>query len=473
MSLRKLIGLVALSLITLSACHKDLGDYEINMPATPEVVNLDSVYTAIVGDSLIIKPTINNTKGDDIELQWRISVMTGNDVKFTGPALKIIFGLEAQRYTARLTVYNKTNGMKYFHDFFVDGGTEFGSGTAVLSSENGITQFSFIKPNGEVQARLYHAMQGKDLPKDPLNLFLMKNTATGGTLLGYWIITKGGGVRLNANTMQEDPKYPNTIADNYFSAPDNLVVNELKQHPQGILAGVISNVLTYGTTNTWDQSPTYGMFSAAEGEYQLAPSFIMNFNQNQGTYFIGFERNLKQFVRLNVYNGPTYFGTQYDTESTAVFDPKNVGMDLIHMEQLNGSECFAYCKRSDGKVYELSFNVKFTGPFTFSPLKKRLFIRQELITEKTKWQGAKNGIIYLASGNKVYRYNPINEDVRELSTDFGDAEVTMIRLSENEETIMVGVAGSIYYLDISTGKLGTFLKKIDGIPGSPVDVAIR
>ncbi|WP_449437036.1 PKD-like family lipoprotein [Pedobacter steynii] len=219
MNLRKLIGLIALSIISLSACHKDLGDYEINMPATPAVANLDSVYTAIVGDSLIIKPTIKNTNGDDIELQWRISVMTGNDVKFTGPSLKIIFGLEAQRYPARLTVYNKTNGMKYFHDFFVDGGTEFGSGTAVLSLENGTTQFSFIKPGGEVQARLYNAMHGKDLPKDPMNLFLMKNITAGGTLLGYWIITKGGGVRLNVNTMQEDPKYPNTIADNFLQLP--------------------------------------------------------------------------------------------------------------------------------------------------------------------------------------------------------------------------------------------------------------
>ncbi|WP_448635119.1 hypothetical protein [Pedobacter panaciterrae] len=84
MSLRKKIGLIILTIIALSACHKDLGDYEINMPAAPEVSNLDSVYTAVVGDSLIIKPTIKNTKGDDIELQWRISVMTGNDVKFIG-----------------------------------------------------------------------------------------------------------------------------------------------------------------------------------------------------------------------------------------------------------------------------------------------------------------------------------------------------------------------------------------------------
>lgn len=473
MSIRKLIGLVALSVITLTACHKDLGDYEINMPATPEVVNLDSVYTAVVGDSLIIKPTINNTNGNDIELQWRISVMTGNDVRFTGPALKIIFGLEAQRYSARLTVFNKTNGMKYFRDFFVDGGTEFGTGSAVLSLENGKTQFSFVKPDGEVQARLYQAMQGKDLPKDPLSLFLMKNTTAGNSILGYWIITKGGGIRLNANTMQEDPKYPNTIATNFFAAPDDLVVGGLKQHPQGILAGVISHALTYGTTNTWDQSPTYGMFSAADGEYQLAPSFIMNFNQNAGTYFIGFERNLKQFVRINVYNGPTYFGTQYDPKATDIFDPKNVGMDLIHMEQLNGSDCFAYCKGTDGKVYELAFNVEFRGPFTFTPLHKRLFIRQELISENTRWQGAKNGIIYIASGSKVYRYNPINEDVRELSTDLGGTTVTMIKLSDNEETLMVGVEGSIYYLDISTGKLGSFIKKVDGIPGTPIDIAIR
>lgn len=463
---------MAVFMVVFSACHKDLGHYDIDMPVEPVVSELDSVYPANVGDSLIITPKIKSDARADIELQWRISVMEGDDVLDTGSSLNIIFGLQAKRYAARLTVFNKTNGMKYFHNFFINGGTEFSTGTTVLSVENGITQFSFIKPDGTVQARLYKAIHGKDLPANPLSLFLLRNQMTGGTLLGYWIITKNGGIRLDANTMIEDPKYPNTLSDNFFVAPDNLEVGSLKSHQQGVLMGVMNGVLYGGTTNTWDQAPTYGMFGPAEGDYELSPSFTMA-QTVAGTYFIGFDRNRKQFLRFNVYSGPTYFGTQYGVPSSPAFDPMNVGMDLIHLEQLNNNDCYAFCKAPDGKIYELYFTVKFTGPFEFNPLGKRLFSRPDLIKEDTKWQGAKNGIIYLSTGSKVYSYNPLNEEVRELATDFGGKPVSMIKLSDNEESIMVGTEGTIYYLNITTGKNGTLIKKTEGIPGSPVDMANR
>ncbi len=473
MGIKKIIVLMAVLVTLFSACHKDLGDYEIHMPDTPVVTNLDSVYTVNVGDSLIITPKITSAADADIELQWRISVMEGTDKNFIGPSLKMIFGLQAKRYAARLTVYNKTNGMKYFHSFLIDGATQFATGTTVLSVESGVTQFSFIKPDGTVQARLYRAMQGKDLPTDPMNLFLLRNKNTGNTLLGYWIITKTGGVRLDANTMQEEEKYPSTLKDNFFSAPDSLRVDELKQQPQGVMMGIMNGQLYGGTTNTWDQAATYGMFGLpTEGDYELSPSFVLNYTNN-ASYFICFDINRQQFLRFNLYGAPMYFGTQYAVSSTSVFDPMNVGMELIHLEQLNGQDTFAYCKGSDGKVYELKFNVEFNGPFTFTPRHKRLFIRQDLITAGTKWQGANNGVIYMSAGSKVFRYNPLNEEVRELATDFGGKTVTMVKISDDQETLMVGTEGTIYYLDITTGKYGALIKKISGIPGSPVDMASR
>lgn len=468
--MKKLLLFLSVLAVTFTACHKDLGNYDIAMPEIP-IVTMDSVYTASVGDSLIISPSIKSKDASHIELHWRISVMEGDDVLDTGASLRIIYGLQAKRYSGRLTVYNKANGMKYFHSFFVDGATEFARGTSVLSVENGVTQFSFIKADGSVQARLYKAIHGKDLPDNPLSLFLLRNQFTGGTMLGYWIITKNGGVRLEPNTMIEDPKYPNTLADNFFVAPEELEVGELKPAQQGIMAGVINGILYGGTTNTWDQAPTYGMFGPAEGEYELAPSFIMT-QANAGTSFVGFDKNKKQFLRFNVYSGPTFFGTQYGVPTSAAFNPMNVGMDLIHMEQLNNTDCYAYVKDSNGKIYELHFTVNFTGPFEFNPLGKREFIRPDLITADTKWRGAKNGVIYLTKGEKVFRYNPLNQEVRELVTTF-QSPVTMIKLSEDEESIMVGVQGAIYFLDITTGKYGTLIKKTEGIPGSPVDVVIR
>jgi hypothetical protein len=470
--IRKILALLVL-VFSLAACHKDLGNYEIDMPLEPQVTTLDTLYSATVGDSLIIDPGVKAPPGAELELSWKIMVMTGKELTYVGPVMKVIFGLAAENYTGLLTVHNKTNGMKYFHRFKVTGATEFGSGTTVLSVENGTTQFSFIKPDGTLQARLYKAIHGKELPANPMFLFLLKKN--GGTLaLGYWIITKNGGVRLNTSTMTEDEKFPNNLADNFFTTPDDLEVDNFMAHSQGVMMGVVNGKFYGGTTSTWDQAPTYGMFGLpADGDYELAPSFVMGEANNQ-TYFVVFDKNKRQFQRINLYGAPAYFGTQYAVEDpTNSFNPLNVGMDLIKMIQLNNADCFAYMKHTDGKIYELKFNVSFLGPFTFTTQHKREFIRQDLITADTKWQGAKNGVIYIASGNKVVIYNPINQEVRNLATDLGGEAITMLKLSEDEKTLMVGTKETVWFTNINTGEYGSFIKKIEGIPGSPMDIAIR
>jgi len=474
MEIKKIAGLLLLLAALFSACHKDLGHYDIDIPAEPQVTTLDSVYTAVVGDSLIIDPGVIAPPGANLEMSWKISVMIGDDITYVGPKMKVIFGLAAQRYGATLTVYNKTNGMKYFHKFAIKGATDFEKGTTVLSIENGVTQFSFIKPDGTMQARLYHAMQGKDLPPNPQSLFFLRNKFTGGVMLGYWIITKNGGVRLEPNTMQEHDRYPNQLKDNFFTTPDDLEVGSFVEHPQGVLMGIANGKFYGGTTSTWDQAGTYGMFGLpAEGDYELAPSFVMAIT-DPGTYFIAFDKNRKQFLRLNLYGNPSFFGTQYSVEGAEIFNPLNVGMDLIKLVQLNNADCYSFMRNgTEGKLYELKFNVKFTGPFTFTAQHKREFKRPELITSDTKWQGAKNGVIYFSSGGKVFRYNPINEEFKELATSFGGTAITMLKLSEDEETLMVGTEGTIWFTNIKTGENGSFLKKIEDIPGSPVDMVIR
>lgn len=470
-----LIALIGAMSLAWSSCYKDKGDYDINMPETPVVTGLDSIYEAVVGDSLIITPTIGMENPAEIALGWRISVPESETgyLNYTGPSLRMLFGLQANRYNVRLTVYNKTNGIKYFHTFNIQGITEFATGTSVLSVEDGITQFSFIKPDGTVQARLYEAINGKVLPPDPMHLFYMKNQLTGNTPLGYWIVAKSGGVRLNVSNMLEDPTYPNTLADNFFLAPNTLEVGSVEQHRQGVLMGIINGKFYGGTTSTWDQATTYGMFgSYAAGEYELAPSFVMS-NVNNSTTFVAFEKNERQFLRINLYGSPSYYGTQYTATNTGIFDPTNVGMDLLQLLQINNGDCYAYCLASDGTVHELKFTFNFNGPFTFSPAHKRPFVRQDLVGDDTKWRAAKNGVIYIGAGNKVYRYNPLNEEIRELDTSFDNHEVTMLKLSDDENILMVGAGTSIYYLDISTGKYGVLTKEIEGIPGYPVDMAWR
>jgi hypothetical protein len=471
----QLAAIITICSWLLISCYKDKGNYDIQMPATPVVTHLDSLYNAVVGDSLIITPTVTISNGDSLLLEWRISApeIDSSYLYFYGPSLRMVFGLQANMYTGRLSVLDKKTGIRYFFPFQIQGVTGFSTGTTVLSVKDGITQLSFIKPDGTVVPNIYETINGKSLPPNPLQLFYMKDKLQGNLPLGYWIICKNGGVRLNVSTLQDDPTYPNTLANNFFADPDSIVVGSLQQGHRGSLNGVINSKFYSGFTSTWNQAAIYGMFGdyAPGDDYNLAPSFIQTII-NEAYSFIGYEKDKKQFVRIS--GTPYYYGTGYTTTSTTAFDPTNVGMDLVHMEQINSGDCFAYCRGTNDSLYELKFTVTFdNSPYTFTPVFKRAFIQQNLVNENTHWQAANNGILYLTAADKVYRYNPLNQEVRTLETSFGSNPVTMIKLSDDQNTLIAGAGGNLYYMDISTGNYGKLIKTITGIPGQIVDMAWR
>ena len=143
------------------------------------------------------------------------------------------------------------------------------------------------------------------------------------------------------------------------------------------------------------------------------------------------------------------------------------------MEQINNNSCYAFGKAANDSIYRLKFGVNFIGVTQFAPMEKKAFPRQDLLNANTKWASSPTEIFYFTAGAHIYRYNPLNEEVKVLTTDFGGKEVTMVKSLDNGNTLIAGVDGSLYLLDVSTGKFGDIIKKIDGIPGTPVDAVIR
>ena len=100
------------------------------------------------------------------------------------------------------------------------------------------------------------------------------------------------------------------------------------------------------------------------------------------------------------------------------------------------------------------------------------FVEQNWIDADTKMLTTRIGNMYIAHGNEVYRYNPINQRVQALTTSL-PGEIGMLALDVDEEVLTVGVEGALYRLDIRTGKNGELLEKIEGIPGVPVGIVER
>jgi hypothetical protein len=358
--------------------------------------------------------------------------------------------------------------MKYFRFFRISGQTQFSAGSLVLSEENNTSQLSFVKPDSTVMPRIYKALHGVDLPGKPLQVIdLVHKYISPTPALGYWITGSGvndGGVRLNNSTLLQY----STLRKNFFDMPATAKPGYLESSLNGVLQGVINGKLYVGASQTYYGSDVYGMFGVAvTGDYELYQRAAFN---SVMPYFLGYDVNRKQVVSFTNFGIPAYAGTGYQVTDVTAFDPTRVGLDLIHFQQINDGNCFAFGKAEDGTLYEVKFGATFVGVVKITPLYKRAFPQPSLITPATKWVGALDEVFYFTSGDKIYRYNPTNQDIRPLTTNFGGKAVTMIKLTDNDNTLIAGVEGAVYYLDISTGKFGDVIRKYTNIPGNPVDV---
>jgi hypothetical protein len=465
--------ILAACLLCLAACYKDKGNYDYQYPEEPKVTNLDTVYAVFVGDSLIIKPVVSMSNKANLHYEWRIAVPEQlSQLSFNGPELHTIFGLNASRYNGRFTIIDSSNGMKYFYSFVVQGKTDFYKGATVLSREGNKTQLSFIKPDGTIQPRIYQALHnGEELAADGQQVIaIVHQYIAPSDVTSYWILGKNGentGVQIDANTFKRI-KY---LKGNFFDQPAVAQPGQFECSANGVLQGVVNGKLYVGATQTWSGSPVYGMFGLpAEGDYSLFRQAAFN---GVAPYFLGYDVIRKQFVGFTNFGSPAYIGATYQVASTTAFDPVNVGLDMVYFAQVNNNNCFAFAKDGSGVLQELKFGAAFMGFVKLSPEYKRPFSQPALITPDTKWAVSPAEIFFFSSGSTIYRYNPLNQEIKPLVTDFGGKAVSMVKVIDNGNTLLTGTEGSLYYLDISTGKFGDIIKKTDGIPGAPIDVAFR
>ncbi|PUZ24887.1 hypothetical protein DCC81_11210 [Chitinophaga parva] len=473
MRLRFIFLLLPLALL-LHACKKDLGNYNYHPPSEPMLDGVDgNIVPATVGDTLIYMPYVFLQGADpakDLQFDWSILVPEeARAVHYTGYPLKIVYNLKPMLRDAELVITDKRNGIKYFHDFQVQGTTQFSQGATVLSVDNGVTKLSFIRPDSTVMANLYEALHQEDLPANPQQLFAKPAAYQEGSVEDYWVICKDPAktsVIIDGSTMLRK-RYFN---EQFFTAPSPLVT-EAFDGTSGIPTGIINGKLYLSVTTTAPYAPDFGKFSnmasGVGGDYTLS-----KFYNRLPSCFFGFDTKSNGFVTFD--GQGNYMGNDYMVAAD-VFDPKALGDgELIYLHAVPGTS-YAFFKSTDGNLYEYTFYIDMDNydQRTIKPVRKRVFKGASLVQADTKWQRSGTDVYYFTSGDKVYRYNPLNEDLRPLKTDFQGKKVTMIKLVNNDNQLRVGVDGSVTKLDVSVGKDGAFISRVDGIPGSPVDIIIK
>ena len=469
------IFIFILFILASYGCKKDLGNYTYHNPSEPVVVNfLDNTFPALVGDSLILRPYVQLEGGDplkDLTYDWEIVVEEeARTDNYTGYPLKFVYNLNPKLRTAKLTITNKRNGIKYFYPFKIQGGTQFSAGTTVLSVDGGVTKLSFVKPDDKtVLSNLYFNLNGENLPSNPSQLFAKPLGYQPGSVEDYWVVCQDpikNSVIIDGSTMLKKRDFN----EQFFNPPAN-IVTQYFEASQGIPTGVINSKLYISITSTAMSAPDFGKFSNAQsGDYTLS-----KFMTRANTFFFGFDPKQKAFVSFD--GGGNYMGSDYTViDKSNSFNPKNVGTsNLLYMQAVPGTS-YAFFKPEDGgSIFELAFNLNMLdyNNRKIETISKRVFKGAALVQDDTKWEHSTVDIFYFTSNDKIYRYNPVNEDLRPLDANFGGKKVTMLQLSPDGNTLTTGVDRSIITLDVSVGKNGVITKTISGIPGSPVGVVIR
>ena len=472
----KLILLLAVMAVLYTACKKDLGNYDYHPPSAPTLSAFrDSTFAALLGDSLILNPQVGLADADpqkDLSFEWRISVAEElRDAIYTGYPLRIVYNLGPGLRIAKLTITDNRNGLKYVVPFKVLGTTQFSVGKLVLSDDNGVARLSFVKPdNKTVLADIYKSFHDEDLPSNPVQLYFSDPLPYQPiTNQQFWVLCNDPAKKsplLDASTLLRKAYFN----DQFFTPPPTINVGRLEAYMGTVPTGVVNGKLYVGVMSTAPFAPDYGKFANAQaGDYNLSKYF-----SRTNSFYFGFDTKSKGFVTFS--GDGSYLGKDYLVDADGKsFDPKNIGMDdLLYMQTGQAGKFYAYFKAPDGSIVELAFSYTFDSVNRqIKAESKRIFKGASLVNADTKWQRNSLNVFYFTSNDKIYRYNPLNEDLKALDADFGGKKITMLKISADDNTLTVGTLGTVYTVDVSVGKNGTIAQTINGIPGAPVDIVIR
>lgn len=473
---QKFLYLLAFAAILYTSCKKDLGNYTYSPPSEPIIKGIeDQNISALIGDSLIIKPDVSLAGADpmkDLNFEWRITILEElRELSYTGYPFKMLFNLGTGERAATLTVTDKRNGLIYKYKFKVTGISQFSVGTVILSNDGGNAKLSFVKPDNTILANLYENLQSRILPKNPTQLYYSKPLPY--QLLSkeeYWVLCNDpqtGSVIVNPSTFL----YKDNFKSQFFLPPTTIIPGKLETFQGTISQGVVNGKLYIGVQSTAPFAPDYGKYANEQaGDYLLSP-----FATHAGPFHFGYDTKSKAFVGFD--GGGNYFGKTYDIlgTGTPAFDPKNVGLsNLIYMKTSISGTTYAFFREADGVTTEISLDNQFAAnPKGIRPIHKRVFAGSSSVQPDSKWVRNSINVFFFSSNDKITRYNPITQSLEPLEANFGGKKITMIKISADDNRLYVGVEGALHTLDISVGKNGNILSTINGVPGAPVDFLAR
>lgn len=491
--MKKLFYILFLSVLCLTGCYEDKGNYDYNPIPPIELSGLEPEYTVYaMVDVLDIVPQFAGK--EDCDCLWTL-FLAGNpqaevDTLSTEPDLHHKVVESSGTYTLVLTITNRKTGDKQLFQSSVTVQTEYATGCYILKEVDGQTDVDLMTPNQDLLENILAGNETRIAGK-PRSFVVCSDInyvdEEGGTherVKTVWITSDQDARMLPLENMQ--PVYDlHTMF--YEEQP-----NESPRNMQ-----FVANNLNYfsnnGCYNLALLIPTamhkFGLplevsnASAGEAKDCACSKYVFS----SMLYSMFYDEKNERF--LTCLNGVLCRFSDRDKYGNPTMSPNNMNSDLIYLckTQANAYAVMFDKGQQQHVVYKLETNAyDVYGTELYSPLleKKELSAGAKLPQGETFGYNLQNAFIYFSKGStlNMFDYNTMQEQADILPGLEGD--ITLIKHiqgankeGQSYEYLVVGTSQGgrykLYFCEMLAGKpdLSKTPKIIEG-EGAPKDIYI-
>ena len=423
----------------LSACKKDIGNYNYHDINEWTISEIAPSYTAFQGSTLHINPKITYTQDNSNDTTKYTYTWTSIDNKAIPVSKKVIARTKNLNwtvsnpasdaaYTLLYEVTEKSTGLTFRSSTNLMVTSIISDGWLILNDINGNARLDFMNRvnedfvyfNNILASNSTLTLTGK--PKllyfcqrrDPFTLVTAKSIFVGtdqssfiintqdNTFGNFWNITKSMSNYVPAPYYAENVRSQAAIFNNLTYMLDSkgqlLFENPMVSYSFGTAVNRTSN----GTP------------------FRISPYFAEAYGSIV-TYGLMYDMDKKRFMEHKSYNT----SSSVPSTSSNLFDPGNMNMDLIYMDYTTAfsGQTFALLKDNANKIHLARIVCDYSS---FNPRAFDEVAAPEMLNATQFAIDPAEGYIMYVVGSKVYRYNPADQS-NTMIIDMGSRKISLIK----------------------------------------------
>ncbi|GAF05207.1 PKD-like family lipoprotein [Saccharicrinis fermentans] len=425
----KIVNRIIYSLLigsVMVSCIKDDGDYDYIELNGVDFSNLPTEQNAIIGSNVVIYgDIITDIPEEDRSYAWYIPALGSGawvaDTISTDKDLNMLTSLSPGLQNLVYSVYDTKHDVRYNKPIELYVVTPFSQGWAILKEKDGLAEFDFISEITEDHVvDVFENVAKVSLTGTPINIGFNWNTYLGWNQM--FICTSEGGAYFDGISMKLD-----TYITDRFNSTNSLefpftasgINDRTDSYGWPMLAGgkLYAKPGRYLEDGWWE--------FPAEGDYYITDKFAAS-----AAHVVYFDEKNKRYV-VNAMNG--YYMDYYKLIPTVMidpdndlFDPGNLNMDCMYMEQVRSTyQVISVLKDDSGTYYLQRFMSSWYNGFESYA---NIELAPGLVDDNSQYANDNvYDFTYFSQGNKLHRYNRvsdvINQDYLVLTGDVKKLEV--------------------------------------------------